>query len=294
MDYELNELLTKAILSDATDIHFSIGAVTSLFFRKGKTYLGSAYSTCAEQLLNYVIFISGCDSLPKMVPKSGVFEFVHKEETIYCRVAYIESSLVRSCVIRLHTSIRQFDEALTPDVIDMIEASQLSGLLLLCGPTGSGKTTHLYQICYHYSDFVLYSIEAPVEIVSQKWLQLETKPAIGADLGSLVTALLRHNPDIIVIGELRSQQDVSECVRASLSGHLILATIHAQTPIEVIERLQDLGCSAHELSIILKGMVMHQGYSNAHQKYAKYVVTQAEIETLLKLNYNTVKCRVGD
>lgn len=128
-----------------------------------------------------------------------------------------------------------------------------SGLYLLVGPTGSGKTTTLHELLRKWSDqLIVLTVEDPVEIEQPAFLQLQVNNTAGVHYQDLIKVALRHRPDILVIGEIRDLETAQAALQAALSGHLVLATIHANSAELVLERLVDLGL---DRELVLEALV---------------------------------------
>ncbi len=117
------------------------------------------------------------------------------------------------------------------------------GLILVSGPTGSGKTTTLYS-CLNYlvsKSRIIVTLEDPVEVVLPHIRQIKVQPEYGFDFSDALKGVLRQDPDVIMVGEIRDPATASLAVQAALTGHLVLATIHAPSALEIIDRLHSLG-----------------------------------------------------
>lgn len=129
------------------------------------------------------------------------------------------------------------------------------GLFLLAGPMGSGKTTTMYRLARSFpAETVIMTIEDPVEITEPRFLQLQVNELAGMDYTDLLRVGLRHRPDIFIIGEIRDSQTAVMAIRAALSGHLVLATIHARDVYGVIARLRQLEISSDYLHSAISGI----------------------------------------
>ena len=133
-----------------------------------------------------------------------------------------------------------------------------SGLVLFSGPTGSGKTTTIYHLLRRkYADepLQIITMEDPVEIEEPLFLQAEVNEAAGITYDLLIRQCLRHHPDILVIGEIRDQETAKMVVRSALTGHLVIATIHAKESFGVLERLRELAISSEQIKQTLLAVV---------------------------------------
>ena len=134
-------------------------------------------------------------------------------------------------------------------------ASQ-SGILLVCGPTGSGKTTTIYSLLHTLAGrgLNITTIEDPIEIDLPNVVQSQVNDKIDFDFSAGLRALLRHDPDVILVGEIRDSETADTAVRAALTGHLVISTIHANTPSGAIMRLINLGVQQSLLADALLGV----------------------------------------
>lgn len=129
------------------------------------------------------------------------------------------------------------------------------GLILFAGPMGSGKTTTMYRLARQHSDRQLVmTIEDPIEIAEPSFLQLQVNRSAQMNYQDLLRAGLRHRPDIFIIGEIRDPETAQMAVQASLSGHLVLATVHAQSAAGVLTRLRQLSVESYYLEQCLSGI----------------------------------------
>lgn len=130
------------------------------------------------------------------------------------------------------------------------------GLILFSGPTGSGKTTSMYQLTKKYiNNKIVLAIEDPVEIIEPQFLQVQVNERAQMSYANLIKTSLRHRPDILILGEIRDEQTSQMAVRAALSGHLVISTVHARNKFAVIGRMMELGVSQRELYSVLNCVV---------------------------------------
>jgi len=135
--------------------------------------------------------------------------------------------------------------------------SQPYGLILVVGPTGSGKTTTLHAALGHINKpgIKIWTAEDPVEITQPGLRQVEAKPRIGLDFARIMRAFLRADPDVIMIGEMRDQETASIGVEASLTGHLVFSTLHTNSAPETVTRLLDMGLNPLNFSDAFLGVL---------------------------------------
>jgi general secretion pathway protein E len=131
------------------------------------------------------------------------------------------------------------------------------GIVLVTGPTGSGKTTTLYSTLKHLAtpDLNVCTVEDPIEMVSPELNQMQVQPAIDLDFATGVRTLLRQDPDIIMVGEIRDLETAQMAIQASLTGHLVLSTLHTNDAPSAITRLLDLGAPHYLIQTTLSGVV---------------------------------------
>ncbi len=141
------------------------------------------------------------------------------------------------------------------NIIDMI--SKPYGLFFVCGPTGSGKTTTLHSILGHLNtpERKIWTAEDPVEITQKGLRQVQVHPKIGLTFAAAMRAFLRADPDIIMVGEMRDEETTSTGIEASLTGHLVFATLHTNSATESIIRLLDMGMDPFNFSDALVGIL---------------------------------------
>ncbi|WP_201864274.1 GspE/PulE family protein [Microvirga soli] len=134
---------------------------------------------------------------------------------------------------------------------------QPNGIILVTGPTGSGKTTTLYTMLKHVnrSTVKIFTVEDPIEYQLQGISQVQVQPAIDLDFPTCLRAILRHHPDMILIGEVRDTETARIAVQASLTGHLVLSTLHTNSASETVTRLIDMGIEHFLLGSTLRGIV---------------------------------------
>lgn len=144
------------------------------------------------------------------------------------------------------------DETKFRDIIQ-----QPHGIILITGPTGSGKTTTLYSTLNHLArpDINICTIEDPIEMVEDKFNQMQVQEAINIDFLTGVRTLLRQDPDIIMIGEIRDQQTAEVAIQASLTGHLVVSSLHTNDATSAITRLIDIGIPPYLINATLRGVV---------------------------------------
>ncbi|XIF20385.1 MAG: hypothetical protein AJITA_01138 [Acetilactobacillus jinshanensis] len=149
----------------------------------------------------------------------------------------------------------------------LLSLAPYRGLMLFAGPTGSGKTTTIYQLAKNYgSNKMIMTIEDPVEIIQNDFLQLQINRKAGMNYQQLLKVGLRHRPDIFIIGEIRDTYTAKAAIQAALSGHLVLSTVHAQSPEGTVNRLLQLKVNEHYLRQCLNTIVYQRLLPTCHSE----------------------------
>lgn len=261
------QLLSDAAKEGATDVHLiPREECYDLLMRKyGRFEKVENFPTeLATRMISYFKFLSSLDISEKRKPQSGAFQKVMEQSMYAFRISTLPSSFSReSLAIRLlrqnytlplHT-ICHFQES----VDQLYEMAQLeSGLILISGATGTGKTTTLYSLlhyCVHDLSRHVISLEDPVESTQEQLLQIQVNERAGITYSSGLKAILRHSPEVIMLGEIRDRETAKIAIEASFSGHLVISTIHAKDTVNCIYRLNDLSVSLEEIRQMLKAVV---------------------------------------
>ena len=175
------------------------------------------------------------------------------------------------------------------------------GLILVTGPTGSGKTTTLYSAMKLLStpDVNVISIEDPIEMVYEQFNQVAVQTKIGITFGAALRTILRQDPDIIMVGEIRDRETAENCVQAALTGHLVLSTLHTNDSASAVSRLLDLGIEPFLLSSTLVGCVAQRLLRRICTTCKRDVVLTAEELGVLGIHIpegkpRELRAKVGD
>lgn len=270
---ELFQLLLKDVLrTQATDVHFDV--VHDYLNVKVRSIQGfkELPNKYPRALLQYLKYISNLELLNSQLPQNGQFTFIYLGRTIYFRLAVITSLGKETAVLRVLNQYHLTIDEIHFDKEDLKSIKQWKdiqhGLILFSGPTGSGKTTTLNAILSYLSQKgkKVITIEDPIEIRNDKFVQLQTNEERGFTYATGIKEILRHNPDIIMIGEIRDLESAKLAIRAALTGHLVFATIHAGSTKQVILRLHDLECKDKEIKEVLYAVVNQQMFKQYRRK----------------------------
>lgn len=259
---EMNELATEvfkqAIKHQLDDIHLlPVGEEYVFYLRdvNGLKELRKISDEVALQFISYLKYQAGMDVGERRRPQSGSLTFeISKDQMIELRLSVITNFKQKeSMVIRLlHRSKKEKASirSMTYFPKDWALLQQFlrykSGLILFSGPVSSGKTSTMYALLrgrMQEKTLQVITMEDPVEYHEPMFLQTEINEKAGITYELLIKSCLRHHPDILLIGEIRDEMTAKMAIRAALTGHLILATVHAKDCNGVVARLLELGVS---------------------------------------------------
>ena len=253
MEERLLALLRLALKYHATDIHFMMRYnETSIEMRidglchkvKGKFE--------DHKLIRYLQYLANLDIGNIMIPQTGQFEMEVDGTLLSLRFALINEPNCSNGVLRiLNSQLKvQADNlsalAYQNDYFKSL-LQKTCGLVLFSGPTGSGKTTTLYSLLKYTRNKKIYTIEDPIEVYHDDFIQLSVNEAMGFGYAKGVQQILRHDPDIIMIGEIRDEKAAKIAVEAANTGHLVLSTIHTSKASGCIFRMTELGVNEDHL-----------------------------------------------
>jgi len=265
MDYEkqFKKLIMNALDQNASDIHMQITETNSRCeFRtlKGLVHFNSIKIT--NELFEYIKYISNIDLLTGLKPQSGRIKIKMNQKEYYIRCAYFKNYLIETIVLRILNpksplSIENlFDNKYAQIIRSRLELK--SGLILFSGSTGSGKTTSMFTCLKELEHLKIYTIEDPIEFYYDNLVQLEVNSNHSFNFKDAIKQVLRHDPNIIVIGEIRDEVEANAAIRCALSGHLVVSTIHANSTQMTIERLKDMGIEVSLLNQIINLIVYQE------------------------------------
>lgn len=263
-------LLDYACRKKATDIHLDLeeGESLQIQLRTENGFLSLTQDIFDQHFLEYLKFVSGMDLCALHHPQSGSFVLQGLKSEHSCRFAFMTNSKHSTGVIRLLNASRDLkipdlsaDEK-TRNFLNSLTRAE-HGLIISAGPTGSGKTTTLHAILHEMAsrkDRKIVSLEDPVEISDPLYLQMEINETQGFTYEKGIEELMRHDPDVILIGECRSAYTAHMAVRAALTGHLVFTTLHSGTAAEAVRRMIEFGCDPTDLRTILHAVFAQRLY----------------------------------
>ena len=263
----VNTILRRAIEEKASDIHIESyreyiriryridGVLIEIGKIKGIEFL--------QYIISRIKIIADLDIVERRMPQDGRFEINIQDKIIDFRVSIIPTINGEKCVIRiLNQNIIDLDiEKLDIDKSDLekilFQLNKRNGMLLISGPTGSGKTSTLYSILKRLNTGHenILTAEDPVEYEIAGINQVQSKNEIGRTFAVMLRAYLRQDPDILMVGEIRDYETAEIAVKASITGHMVLSTIHTNNSVGGIDRLIDIGIPAYMISASLSGII---------------------------------------
>ncbi len=216
-----------------------------------------------EALCTRIKALSRLDIAEKRRPQDGRIKVSWKGEDAEVRVSTVPVAFGEKVVLRLQSAeilMSDLDELGFSDRDFQVYKSFLQntyGMILMTGPTGSGKSTTLYSTLRYLSspDVNIVTVEDPIEMVYEEFNQIAVQPGIDVTFSSILRNILRQDPDIVMIGEIRDPETARYAVQASLTGHLVFSTLHTNDAAGAVTRLMDLGLESYLIASTLIGVV---------------------------------------
>ncbi|MGF1456023.1 MAG: GspE/PulE family protein [Alphaproteobacteria bacterium] len=262
----VNRLLGEASDAGASDIHIE-PAETGLRVRQRVDGVLQTVDAPPPNLTAAVIsrikLIAHLDIAERRLPQDGRARFVVRGRSIDLRIATLPMLDRESVVIRLLDRgqvVLDFPAlGFEPDHVETLSAllRRPNGILLVTGPTGSGKTTTLYTALKAINDPAkkIITVEDPVEYQLAGVNQVQVKPKIGLDFATVLRSMLRQDPDVLMVGEVRDLETAQIAIQAALTGHLVLSTLHTNSAADTLTRLRDMGLEPYLLGSTILGVV---------------------------------------
>jgi general secretion pathway protein E len=261
----VNWLVAHAASSRASDIHIEADPDRVVLRLRVDGLLRDIEAPPADfhdRIVGRIKITAGLNIAERRLPQDGRFRMVVEGREIDLRVSIVPTLHGESVVLRL------LDRERAPlDLAELGFSAELrhalqrlislpSGMLLVTGPTGSGKTSTLYAALQllNKRERKILTIEDPVEYQLPGVNQIPVRPAIGLTFATLLRALLRQDPDVLLVGEIRDLETARIAAQASLTGHLLLSTVHTNDAVSTIARLLDMGLEPYLLASVLKGV----------------------------------------
>ena len=262
----VNDILVDATKKGASDIHFDPKA-EFMQIRIRIDGILTNYATIPNEyvknLITRIKIISGMNITESRLPQDGAIKGLIKNIEVDLRVSSINTSKGEKIVIRIldySLSLNGIEKLGFSDynykkVLEMI--NEPNGIILVTGATGTGKTTTVYSILQRLNNegTNIMSIEDPIEMDIEGVNQIQVNPEIGLTFASALRSILRQDPNIIMIGEIRDSETATIAIRASVTGHLVLSTLHTNDSLSTIERLMDMDVEKYLLAEALTGII---------------------------------------
>lgn len=263
----INELFMDALRARASDIHIE-PFERSLRIRYRVDGLlqdarvSSEIRKLAPHLISKIKIMSKLDIGEKRLPQDGRIKIRQKNEELDLRVSVLPSSFGEAVVIRILKPLQLlelqdlgFEAEKIGEIRELLQKPH--GVVLVTGPTGSGKTTTLYSCLKELNgtERKIITIEDPVEYKLHGVLQMQVNPKIDFTFARALRSILRHDPDCIMIGEIRDGETAEIAIRSALTGHLVFSTIHTNDAPSAVTRLVEMGIEPYLVAQALEGVV---------------------------------------
>ncbi len=255
----VNSILTEALSTGASDIHIEPSSDSLLVRYRVDGILYDQPSPPKYMqwaIISRIKIIANLDIAERRLPQDGRFSINAPSRKVDVRVSLVPTAFGQKVVLRILDKLNLKPDiaalGLAPDDYEKLERAvhQSSGLILITGPTGSGKTTTLYSALQEINKTTVnvITIEDPIEYQLPRINQIQTQSSIGLTFAAGLRAVLRQDPDVVMVGEIRDSETASIAVQASLTGHLVLSTLHTNDAAGAVARLTHMGVETFLLS----------------------------------------------
>lgn len=265
----INDILVDASKREASDIHFDSGE-NNMKVRIRVDGSLVDYTEIPQKyvrnLITRIKIISGMNITESRLPQDGAIKATIKDVDLDIRVSSIPTSNGEKIVLRILDYKRSlsgietlgFNDKNYKKVVQMI--SSPNGIILVTGATGTGKSTTVYSILQRLNkeESNIITIEDPIEMDIKGINQIQTNPEIGLTFATALRAIFRQDPNIIMVGEIRDSETAKIAIRAAITGHLVLSTLHTNDALSTIERLMDMDVEKYLLASALTGIIAQQ------------------------------------
>ena len=262
----LNTLLSQAIKMNASDIHFEVfkeGFIVRYRIDGILHEIHKLPKNVSLLLISRIKVMAKLDIAEKKVPQDGRINLKIAGRDIDVRVSTLPSNHGERAVLRIldkkQAKLDLKHLGARPEIIEQIHEMihQPHGIILVTGPTGSGKTTTLYAAINNLNNQErnILTVEDPIEYDLTGVGQTQVNPKVGMTFAQGLRAILRQDPDVIMVGEIRDKETANIAIEASLTGHLVLSTLHTNNAIGAVIRLKDMGIQPYLIASSLLGVV---------------------------------------
>lgn len=253
MEERLIAILRLAIKYNATDIHFTLRYFDIVIELRVNGVCKRIKTNIDDyKLIRYLQYLANLDIGNSLLPQTGQFEIEVDNNTLSLRFALINNNSLSNGVLRilnneLRIDVKHLSNIKQQNAYFKSLLNNKIGLVLFSGPTGSGKTTTLYSLLNSIKNKKIFTLEDPIEVYNDNFIQVQINESIGLDYASGIKQVLRHDPDVIMIGEIRDEKAAKMAVTAANTGHLVLSTIHSSSSSSCISRMVELGVNEAHL-----------------------------------------------
>jgi general secretion pathway protein E len=262
----VNHLLGYAFDQRASDVHIEPKREVSLVRMRIDGILHTVYKlpkNVHSAIVSRIKTLSRLDMAEKRRPQDGRIKTDKGGVEVELRVSTIPVAFGEKVVIRIMDPDVLFQdlEKLGFTSTDLIRYQRFiempHGIVLVCGPTGSGKSTTLYSTLRYLStpEINITTIEDPIEMVCEEFNQIAAQPALDITFATILRNILRQDPDIIMIGEMRDKETADNAFQSALTGHLVFSTLHTNDAPSAVTRLLDLGIPSFLIQVTVRGVV---------------------------------------
>lgn len=307
---ELIDIVKDAIKMSASDIHFTQAEKEEVLIqlRAGNVMLPRSHihKEKYEKILAYIRFNASMDLAHPMQPQSGGLVIEDGDDVLSCRVSILPTAKFQSLVLRvinikMGKNLEEIPLFQRNTILLKKMAEVEAGLILIGGPTSSGKTTTAYALIDYLKNDLgksVITIEDPIEYQQPDIVQMQVNESAGMNYEVGIKEILRHDPDVIVVGEIRDSTTAGNAIRAALTGHLVISTIHSRDNLGTIHRMMDLGISLSDLLQAVIGLVNQRLIPVDDNKKAlleicsgkdlDYLIAQISDGNVLDVTYTTI------
>ena len=262
----INGLIAEAVRMQASDVHvesFSDRVVIRYRIDGVMKEAASVSAKLSKLLVSRIKVMARLDIAEKRLPQDGRLSLSLGSKSVDIRVSTLPSRHGERVVLRLldnsDARFRLDDLGMSTEVLAAYERAlaQPNGIVLVTGPTGAGKTTTLYSGLNRLNTLArnILTVEDPIEYAVDGIGQTQVNTKIGMTFAGGLRAILRQDPDIVMVGEIRDAETAEVAVQASLTGHLVLSTVHTNSAVAAIARLRDMGAESYLLASTLTAII---------------------------------------
>lgn len=262
----VNRITLQAFEENATDIHIE-PLMDRIQIRLRKDGLLTIAEHAPKAMLAGIVsrikILSKLNIVERRLPQDGRMRLVIRGTEVDFRVSIVPSAhgetvvlrLLRNNGVSLDLETLGYEPEARNSIYRLIENP--NGIVIVTGPTGSGKTTTLYSLVarLNKAETKIFTVEDPVEYRIDGITQLQVNPTLGLDFATALRSILRQDPDVILVGEIRDRETAQIAIQAALTGHLVLTTLHTNSAVGALTRLQDMGVEPYLTAATIRGII---------------------------------------